>query len=67
MKDFITMLTTLVVMFIGLISYIHFLSSELTYMSAIAGGIGIIIVIIPAWDKWKERFDKLFWRKEKND
>ena len=33
---------------------------------AIAGGIGVIIYI-PAWDKWKERFDKLFWKREKND
>jgi hypothetical protein len=54
-------------MSVGVISYIHFLSSELTYTAAIAGGIGVIIIMIPAWDKWKERFDKLFWRKEKND
>ena len=67
MKYFITMLATFVVMSVGVISYIHFLSSELTYTAAIAGGIGIIIIMIPAWDKWKERFDKLFWRKEKND
>jgi hypothetical protein len=45
----------------------YYLSSELTYTSAFAGGIGIVIVIIPAWDKWKERFDKLFWKREKND
>jgi hypothetical protein len=67
MKYFITILTTFVVMFIGLISYMYYLSSELTYTSTIAGGIGIVIVIIPAWDKWKERFDKLFWKREKND
>jgi hypothetical protein len=61
------MLTTSVVMFVGIISYVYFLASELTYTSAIAGGVGFFIVITPAWDKWKERFDKLFWKREKND
>ena len=65
MKNFITMLSTAVVMFIGITCFAYYLISEITYSSIFIGFIGFVLVLSPAWDKWKETFNGLYW-KEKN-
>jgi hypothetical protein len=67
MKDFITMLSTAVVMFIGITCFAYYLLSEITYGSVIVGFIGFILVLSPSWDKWKQIFNELYWGKEKNN
>ena len=67
MRNFITMLSTAVVMFIGLFCFVYYLASEISLTSMFIGFFGFVLVLSPAWEKWKEIFNELYWGKEKND
>jgi hypothetical protein len=41
--------------------------SEVTLTSMFIGFIGFVLVLSPAWNKWKQIFNELYWKKEKND
>jgi len=61
------MLSTAVVMFFGLFCFTFYLMSEVTLTSMFIGFIGFVLVLSPAWNKWKQIFNELYWKKEKND
>jgi hypothetical protein len=61
------MLSTAVVMFIGITCFSYYLLSEITYGSVIVGFIGFVLVLSPAWDKWKKYFDRIYWKRKENN
>ncbi len=46
------------IVFMGSVSMTYYVTSEITLKSAFAGLLGVIL-LLPAFNKWEERFDKL--------
>jgi hypothetical protein len=60
------MLSTAVVMFFGIFCFTYYLVSDITYTSTFFGFVGFVLVLSPAWEKWKEIFNTLYWKNKKD-
>jgi len=57
LKNIISFVLTMFIVFMGSVSMTYYVTSEITLKSAFAGLLGVIL-LLPAFNKWEERFDK---------
>jgi len=62
-KNIISIVLTIFIVSLGSYCLTYYSTSEITLKSAFSGILGIIL-LLPALNKWEERFDKLLKNKE---